>query len=39
MCGTIDAGTVGAIRTQAIGVVDGHDAIVIEHVNRMAADL
>ncbi len=38
-CGTIEAGTVGAIRTQAIGVVDGKDAIVIEHVNRMAADL
>jgi hypothetical protein len=38
-CGTIEAGTVGAIRTQAIGVVDGNDAIVIEHVNRMAADL
>lgn len=38
-CGTIEAGTVGAIRTQAIGVVNGRDAIVIEHVNRMAADL
>ena len=38
-CGTIEAGTVGAIRTQAIGVVGGRDAIVIEHVNRMAADL
>jgi hypothetical protein len=38
-CGTIEAGTVGAIRTQAIGVVDGRDAIVIEHVNRMAADI
>jgi hypothetical protein len=38
-CGTLEAGTVGAIRTQAIGVVDGKDAIVIEHVNRMAADL
>jgi hypothetical protein len=38
-CGTIEAGTVGAIRTQAIGVIDGKDAIVIEHVNRMAADL
>jgi hypothetical protein len=38
-CGTIEAGTVGAIRTQAIGVIDGRDAIVIEHVNRMAADL
>ena len=38
-CGTIEAGTCGALRTQTIGVVDGHDAIVIEHVNRMAADL
>jgi hypothetical protein len=38
-CGTIEAGTCGAIRTQAIGVVQGREAIVIEHVNRMAADL
>jgi hypothetical protein len=38
-CGTIEAGTVGAIRFETIGVVDGRDAIVIEHVNRMAADL
>jgi hypothetical protein len=38
-CGTIEAGTVGAIRTQAIGVVGGREAIVIEHVNRMAADI
>ena len=38
-CGTIEAGTVGAIRTQAIGVVDGRDVVVIEHVNRMAPDL
>ena len=38
-CGTIEAGTCGAIRTQAIGVVNGRDAIVIEHVNRMAEDL
>jgi hypothetical protein len=38
-CGTLEAGTVGAIRTQAIGVIGGRDAIVIEHVNRMAADL
>ena len=29
----------GAIRIETIGVVDGRDAIVIEHVNRMAADL
>ena len=37
--GTIEAGTVGAVRFETIGVVDGHDAIVIEHVNRMAGDL
>lgn len=38
-CGTIEAGTVGAVRFETIGVVDGRDAIVIEHVNRMAGDL
>jgi 2,4-diaminopentanoate dehydrogenase len=38
-CGTIEAGTCGAIRTQTIGVVDGRDVIVIEHVNRMARDV
>lgn len=38
-CGTIAAGTCGAIRLETIGVVDGRDAIVIEHVNRMADDL
>ena len=38
-CGVIDEGTVGAVRFETIGVVDGRDAIVIEHVNRMAADL
>jgi 2,4-diaminopentanoate dehydrogenase len=37
--GTIDAGTVGAVRFETIGVVGGRDAIVIEHVNRMAPDL
>ncbi len=38
-CGTIEAGTCGAVRTQTVGVVDGRERIVIEHVNRMAADL
>jgi hypothetical protein len=38
-CGVIEAGTVGAVRFETIGVVDGQDAIVIEHVNRMAPDL
>jgi hypothetical protein len=37
--GTIPAGTVGAVRFETIGVVQGRDAIVIEHVNRMAGDL
>lgn len=37
--GTIEAGTVGAVRMETIGVVDGRDAIVVEHVNRMAPDL
>lgn len=37
--GVIEAGTVGAVRFETIGVVDGRDAIVIEHVNRMADDV
>ena len=37
--GVIEAGTVGAVRFETIGVVDGRDAIVIEHINRMALDL
>jgi hypothetical protein len=37
--GVIEAGTVGAVRFETIGVVEGRDAIVIEHVNRMADDI
>ena len=37
--GRIPAGTGGAVRTRTIGVVAGREALVIEHVNRMAADL
>jgi len=37
--GTIQAGTCGAVRTRAAGVVDGREAIVIEHVIRMARDV
>jgi hypothetical protein len=37
--GVIEAGSVGAVRFETIGVVDGRDAIVIEHVNRMADDV
>jgi hypothetical protein len=37
--GIIKAGTCGAVRTRAAGVVDGREAIVIEHVIRMARDV
>jgi hypothetical protein len=37
--GVIEPGTVGAVRFETIGVVGGRDAIVIEHVNRMAPGL
>jgi hypothetical protein len=38
-CGTIPAGTCGALRIQVIGVVEGRDAITLDHVTRMAPDL
>jgi len=37
--GTIKAGTCGALKIQVIGVVNGEDAIILEHVTRMAPDL
>jgi 2,4-diaminopentanoate dehydrogenase len=37
--GTIKAGTCGAVRTRCAGVVDGREAIVIEHIIRMARDV
>jgi hypothetical protein len=37
--GTVPAGTVGAVRTIAAGVVDGREAIVVDHVIRMARDV
>ncbi|HXO49495.1 MAG TPA: dihydrodipicolinate reductase, partial [Mycobacterium sp.] len=37
--GTVEAGTCGALRMQAIGVVDGREAIAIEHVTRLAPDV
>jgi 2,4-diaminopentanoate dehydrogenase len=37
--GTVEAGTCGALRMQAIGVVDGREAIVVEHVTRLAHDV
>lgn len=37
--GMIEAGTCGAVRTKAAGVVGGHEAIVVEHIIRMARDV
>lgn len=37
--GPIEAGTCGAVRAETIGVIDGLEAIVIEHVNRMTPDI
>ena len=37
-CGVIEEGTCGAVRITATGVVNGKDAIVIEHINRMHRD-
>ncbi|MEB3061342.1 NAD(P)H-dependent amine dehydrogenase family protein [[Mycobacterium] zoologicum] len=37
--GTIPAGTCGAVCTRAAGVVDGREALVVEHIIRMARDV
>ncbi len=37
--GTIKAGTCGAVSTRAAGVVNGREAIVVEHIIRMARDV
>jgi 2,4-diaminopentanoate dehydrogenase len=37
--GTVKAGTCGAVLTRAAGVVNGREAIVIEHIIRMARDV
>jgi hypothetical protein len=37
--GTIPAGTCGAVSTRAAGVVNGREAIVIEHIIRMGRDV
>ncbi|MBP2452153.1 MULTISPECIES: NAD(P)H-dependent amine dehydrogenase family protein [Mycolicibacterium] len=39
LSGVIEEGTVGAVWFRCIGVVDGHEAITIEHVDRMADDI
>jgi hypothetical protein len=38
-CGTLPAGSGGAVRMQTAGVVGGREAIVMDHVVRMAPDL
>jgi 2,4-diaminopentanoate dehydrogenase len=37
--GTVRAGTCGAVRTRAAGVIDGREAIIVEHIIRMARDV
>ena len=37
--GSVEPGSVAAVRFETIGVVNGRDAIVIEHVNRIAPDV
>ena len=34
--GTVESGTCGAIRFQAVGIVGGREAIVIDHITRLA---
>jgi len=37
--GTVPAGTCGAVKTVAVGIVDGREVIVVEHIIRMARDV
>ena len=37
--GRVEAGTCAALRMKAIGIVGGREAIVIEHVTRLASDV
>jgi len=37
--GVVEAGTCGAVRARTVGIVDGREAITIEHVNRMTPDI
>jgi len=37
--GVVEAGTCGAVLTRAAGVVNGREAIVIEHIYRLARDV
>jgi len=37
--GTVEAGTCGAVCTRAAGIVNGREAIIVEHIIRMARDV
>jgi hypothetical protein len=37
--GVVEVGTCGAVWAKTVGIVDGREAIAIEHVNRMAPDI
>lgn len=37
--GTIEAGTCGAVRTRAAGLIDGREAVVLVHIIRMSRDV
>ena len=37
--GRIEAGTCGAVKTRAIGMVGGREAIIVEHIIRMSRDV
>ncbi|MFZ3294423.1 dihydrodipicolinate reductase [Mycobacterium sp.] len=39
LSGVIEPGTVAAVWFRCVGVVDGHEVITIEHVDRMAEDV
>jgi 2,4-diaminopentanoate dehydrogenase len=37
-CYTVPAGTIGAVRAEVIGMKDGHEFIVVEHINYVSPD-
>ena len=37
-CYTVEAGTIGAVRIEIIGMKDGHELITVEHINYVSPD-
>jgi len=37
-CYTVEAGTIGAVRAEVIGMKDGHEFVVVEHINYVSPD-